>query len=109
MTKLKDLVDHSYDRALAQKILQEKQLGRLLIAYRGGMWIVDPTLLSLLSLYQDQEAIVLPDSNSIPREINPSELLAKAKQRHQEILNDWLHEYQELVKIRTAKHVTENL
>lgn len=109
MSKLKDLSDHSYDRALAQKTLKEKQMGRLLIAYQGGMWVVTPELMALLQIYQNESSIVLLDSNDIPRTINPTELLQKAKQRHQEILNDWLVEYQEVVKIRTAKHVIEKL
>lgn len=109
MSKLKDLSDHSYDRALAQKTLKEKQMGRLLLAYQGGMWVVTTELMTLLSIYEAEPAVILLDSNDIPRSVNPAELLTKAKQRHQEILNDWYNEYQEVAKVRTAKHVTENL
>ena len=105
MSTLKELADYSYDRALAQKNLKEKHQGRLLIAYSGGMWIVDTQFLALLSLYADRDEVVLTDSNNIPRKIKPAELLEKAKQRHQEILNDWYNEYQIVSQIRTAKHV----
>lgn len=102
-----DLSQKSYDRLLAQKNLEEKQLGRMLLTYANGMWTCDPTLISLLVAYQDQKEIVLLDSNKIPRKINPTEMLTLVKQRHQEILNDWFIEYNNLAKIRTMKHVLE--
>lgn len=107
MADIKELAKLSYDRVLAQKNLEEKQLARLLLAHAGGLWKVDPTLINLLSCYQEQIEIVLLDSNNIPRKIDPSELLKLAKQRHQEVLNDWLIEYSKLAKIRTVNHVLE--
>lgn len=105
---IQDLAQKSYDRALAQKTLEEKQAGRLTVAYSNGIWICDATLICLLYSYQTYEQeIVLLDSNKIPRKINPKELLKIAQQRHQEVLNDWLIEYNNLAKIRTIRHVLE--
>lgn len=104
MTDIKELAKLSYDRKLAQKNLEEKQMARLTIAYASGLWQVDPILISMLSSYSDQSEIILLDANKIPRKINPTELLTLAKQRHQEVLNDWCNEYNELAKIRTATH-----
>lgn len=102
-----DLAKKSYDRALAQKNLEEKQMGRMVLTYENGIWICDTVLITLLQSYKDQESIVILDSNKIPRKINTTELLDMVQKRHQEVMNDWLIEYSNLVKIRTAKHVLE--
>lgn len=107
MADIKELAKLSYDRALAQKNLEEKQLSRLLLAHAGGLWKVDPTLINLLVCYKDEPEIVLLDSSNIPRRINPAELLDMAKKRHQEVLNDWQIEYSKLARIRTVNHVLE--
>lgn len=104
---IQDLANKSYDRALAQKNLEEKQFGRMLLAHANGIWLCDSTLISLLLSYKDSSEIVLLDSNKIPRKIIPAELLKLVQQRHQEVLNDWLLEYNNLSKIRTIKHVLE--
>jgi hypothetical protein len=107
MADIKELAKLSYDRKLAQKNLEEKQMARLLLAYNSGLWKVDPTLIALLQSYQTQSDIILLDSNNIPRKVNPVELLKLVQQRHQEVLNDWLIEYNKLAKIRTINHVLE--
>lgn len=105
---IQDLSTKSYDRALAQKHLQETQLSRLIITFANGMWVCDPLLICTLESYKNfNSEIVLLDSNNIPRKVNPVEFLVFAKKRHQEILNDWLVEYNNLAKIRTIKHVLE--
>lgn len=105
MVDINALAKLSYDRKLAQKNLEEKQSARLLLAYAGGLWQVNPILIAMLSTYQDQTEIILLDSNNIPRKVDPKELLALAKQRHQEVLNDWHIAYNELAQIRTINHV----
>ena len=105
---IQELSKKSYDRAVAQKNLEEKQLGRLTVAYANGVWICNESLICLLQSYQDySNEIVLLDSNKIPRKVNPKEFLKIAQQRHQEVLNDWLNEYNLLAKIRTVRHVLE--
>lgn len=104
---LQDLAQKSYDRALAQKNLEEKQLGRMLLAYANGMWLCNPELICLLHSYKDQESVVLMDSYKIPRKVKPIEMLAQVQRRHQEVMNDWLIEYNDLIKIRTIRHVLE--
>ena len=104
---IQDLAKKSYDRALAQKNLEEKQLSRLVVTHANGIWICDSTLICLLHSFNDLEEIVILDSNKIPRKINRNELLKIVQQRHQEVLNDWLVEYNNLTKIRTIRHVLE--
>ena len=105
MVDIKESAKLSYDRKLALKNLEEQQQARLIVVYANGLWKVDPILITLLTSYSDQSEIALLDANNIPRKVNPTELLNLAKQRHQEVLNDWLVEYNKQAKIRSAAHV----
>ena len=104
---IQELAQKSYDRVLAQKNLEEKQLSRLIVTYANGMWVCDTNLICLLYSFSDLEEVVLLDSNKIPRKVNRNELLNIVQKRHQEVLNDWLIEYNNLAKIRTIRHVLE--
>ena len=104
---VKELSKLSYDRVLAQKQLEEKQQSRLTITHDNGIWICDANLICLLHSYKHLDYIVLLDSYKIPRKVHVLTLLKLVQERHQEVLNDWLVEYANLVKIRTMKHVLE--
>lgn len=104
---IQDLANKSYDRALAQKNLEETQMSRMPLAYASGIWLCNTDLICLLHSYKHVNEVILLDSNKIPRKINPTELLELVQKRHQEILNDWLIEYNNLAKIRTIRHVLE--
>lgn len=103
MNDIREQARLAYDRNLAQKNLRERMSARMILAYAGGLWVCDQTLLSLLNCYQEEAEIVILDSQEIPRKVNVSEFLLLVKQRHQECLNEWLIEYQNLSKVRTAK------
>lgn len=105
MDDLRTQAQLAYDRALAQKNLQERMQARMILAHEGGLWNCDQSLISLLSCYQDADEIFLLDANQIPRKIKTKELLLLIKQRHQEVLNEWAVEYSKLATIRTAKNV----
>lgn len=104
---IQDLAKQAYDRALAQKNLEETQMGRMLLAYANGMWLCDATLISLLQAYKELDEVILLDTYKIPRKVKPNEMLTLVLRRHQEVLNDWLNEYNRLAKIRTINHVLE--
>lgn len=104
---IKELAKLSYDRALAQKQLEERQQSRLILTYENGIWVCDEILICLLHSYKHLEYVVLLDSYKIPRRVHVNTLLELAQARHQEILNDWLVSYSSLSKIRTIKHVLE--
>lgn len=105
MTELREQAKLAYDRALAQKNLKESMSARMLLSHAGGLWTCDQSLIALLQCYQDETEIALLDANDIPRKINVAELLFKVKQRHQEIMNEWLTAYAALARIRTGKDV----
>jgi hypothetical protein len=102
-----ELAKKSYDRALAQKNLEEKQLSRMTLAHANGIWICNSELICLLQSYKHEKEVILLDSNKIPRKVEPSSFLELVQARHQEILNDWLNDYAALIKIRTVNHVFE--
>lgn len=102
---LKELTGIAFDRALAQKNLIEAQKSRLTFAHNGAIWYITTEFMALLNLYQNENEIIILDANSIPRKINPTELLNLAKVKHQEVMNDWIIEYSKLSRIRTAKDV----
>jgi hypothetical protein len=104
---IQELAKTSYNRTLTQKMLEEKQLSRLVVSYSNGLWVCDVELICLLSSFQNQSEIVLLDSNKIPRKVNTKEFIEIVKYRYQEVLNDWLIEYSNLTKVRTIKHVLE--
>ena len=105
MTELRQQARAAYDRTLAQKNLRERMSARMILAHAGGLWICDQSLIAILYCYQDENDVVLLDSQDIPRRIDPKELLKLIKQRHQETMNAWMVDYAELAKIRTAKDV----
>lgn len=105
--EIQDLAKTSYNRALTQKMLEEKQLSRLVVSYSNGLWVCNTELICLLYSFQNQDEIILLDSNKIPRKVNTKEFLDIVKTRYQEVLNDWLIEYNQLAKVRTIRHVLE--
>jgi hypothetical protein len=104
---IQELAKTSYNRTLTQKMLEEKQLSRLVVSYSNGLWVCNTELICLLYSFQNQDEIILLDSNKIPRKVNTKELLDISKARYQEVLNDWLIEYNQLAKVRTIRHVLE--
>ena len=74
-----------------RRLLQEKYESKMLFAYRGGMFRAGPELLTLLSLYPDQE-IVIQDLYGNPVRIDSNELQVLAAQRWQEQMTAWLLE-----------------
>lgn len=105
MSELRERAKLAYDRTLAQKNLLERMSARMVLAHAGGLWNCDTVLIATLASYADQEEIALLDSHNIPKKINVKELLGLVKQRHQEIMNEWLIEHAKLANIRTAKDV----
>lgn len=104
-TEIRDQAKLSYDRALAKKNLHEAMSARLLLGHAGGLWRCNQDLICLLESYKSEESISILDCQDVPRLINPLQLLVLVKQRHQEVMNDWLVAYNDLAKVRTAKHV----
>jgi len=94
----------SFDHAIAKKNLQQRMQSRLNVTYNDGFFTVTKEQINFLDLLGSQEVVLLDDYQT-PIMVNAYELLKIMFQRYHEIMNEWLEEYEQLKKIRTAKHV----
>ena len=101
---LRDAARVAYDRELAKQNLQTAMTSRLTASHRDGVFKVDAELFVLLNL-SDEEEMVLLDIYHIPVLVNRKQLYDQARKRYQEIMNQWLHEYQQQVNVRSAKQL----
>ena len=96
------LVSHSrarFEHAAARRLLKEKYQAKMVFGHNGGMFRATPEMITFLSLYSN-ESIVVQDLYENPIEINAKEVCELMKARHQEQMNAWLVEYQEVNKNR---------
>jgi hypothetical protein len=88
-----------FDHAAAKKTLQEKYESRMLFAHAGGMFKSTPEMISFLSLYNNEE-IVLLDLYDNPVKVNSDTLRNEMQKRWYEQMNAWLVEWSELQRQR---------
>ena len=92
-------IKQATDFQINKKILKEKIDTDLLIVYKDGLFKCDYSLISFLSIW-DQDEIYLEDSYNNPICVNRLELLALCKQHYQLVMNQWHAEYIKLQSIR---------
>jgi hypothetical protein len=79
----------------AKAYLKEKYKSKLIIADQGGLWEITPTLLTFLS-ESTSEKFVLLDLYENPVKVNRTELLAKAVNLYNEVMEEWHQEWKTL-------------
>lgn len=94
----------AYDHELAKRNIQQQMQSRLTVHHNDGVFVVDSELICFLNSWEEDQLILL-DSYSFPIMINRLELLKKAKQRYQEVMNEWKLAWDQQTKIRSAKNV----
>jgi len=94
----------AYDHELAKRNIHQQMQSRLTVHHNSGVFLVDSELISFLNSWEDDELILI-DSYHIPIQINRSKLLSQAKQRYQEVMNQWQLAWEQQSKIRSAKNV----
>jgi len=99
MTDIISKIRTRFDHAAAKKTLKEKYESRMLFAHAGGMFKSTPELISFLSLYTNQD-IVLLDVYDTPVKVNAADLKDEMQKRWYEQMNAWLVEWSELQKQR---------
>ena len=77
---------------------------RLNVTYNEGFFTVTKEQINFLDLLGSQEVVLL-DNYDTPIKVNAFELLRLMFERYHEIMNEWMEEYEQLKKIRTAKNV----
>ena len=93
-----------FNHIVAKRNLKQRIQSRLNITYNNSYFEVTPELITFLSCWEDDE-LVLEDSYETPVLVNRKELLKLAKQRYQELMNEWQEEWEKLKKVRSAKNV----
>jgi len=92
-------IKYRFDHDSAKQILKQKYEAKMLFAKDGGMWKAGPDLIILLSTMSN-ESLVIVDTYGNPCRVNRSELLIETKQRWQEQMNAWEHEFAEMQRER---------
>ena len=101
---LKSLAESRFDHALHRKVLRERIHGQLIVTHNGGQFKATKTLLSFLTIWDD-EVIIVEDIHKNPIQINRPQLLAELKQAYQYAMNAWHQEFEESKKIRKGRDV----
>lgn len=88
-----------FDHAAARRVLKENYEAKMLFAYAGGMFKSTPEMITFLSLYSNEE-IVLLDLYDTPVKVNADHLKDEMQKRWYEQMNAWLIEHEELSQQR---------
>ena len=97
-----DLISHSrarFDHHQARQVLKEKYQAKLNFAHKGGMFSATPEMIVFLNMHGDQD-IVVQDLYGNPIRVVARELCDIMQARHQEQMNAWLTDYEQLNKNR---------
>lgn len=88
-----------FDHAAAKRVLKEKYEAKMLFAHAGGMFKSTPEMITFLSLYNNEE-IVLLDLYDTPTKVKANDLRDEMQKRWYEQMNAWLVEFEEQSKQR---------
>ena len=88
-----------FDHAAANRVLKEKYEARMIFAHAGGMFKSTPETITFLSLYNNED-IVLLDLYDNPVKVNATDLKDQMQKRWYEQMNAWLAEWSGLRKQR---------
>jgi hypothetical protein len=88
-----------FDHAAANRVLKEKYEARMIFAHAGGMFKSTPETITFLSLYNNED-IVLLDLYDNPVKVNAADLKDQMQKRWHEQMNAWLAEWSDLQKQR---------
>lgn len=83
----------------AKSYLKDKYDSKLSVATQGGLWKATPTLIAVLSAYDD-ESIVLIDEYNNPISVNRPVLLKTIKETYKTVMEAWATEWAILEKKR---------
>lgn len=100
--QINQLVEHikvATDYQKNKQALKEKILTDLHLSYAGGLFLIDVSLLSFLATWPDDE-LYIEDIYGNPIRVIKQELLDKARQHYQTVMNAWHIEHEKLKLIR---------
>lgn len=79
----------------SRRYLLEKYTAQLSFPDQGGLWTANTTLITFLRT-QSQETVILLDNYNKPVKVQVSDLLEKAQQVYDSVMEAWLEEFEEL-------------
>lgn len=79
----------------SKEYLKEKYQAKLIFADQGGLWKITPEFLSFLSESINKRFVML-DMYENPIKIDSTQLLSKATEIYNEVMEAWYAEYEEL-------------
>ena len=101
MSTFEETVEKSFDIQQTKKNIKEQNQQSLTIAVNGGLFKITPELIVFANMFTEQKEIVLEDSYGNPVKINDvHDFVYKCKMKYQEVMNNWLEEYDRAKSIR---------
>jgi hypothetical protein len=102
--ELKLLADAEFDRALHRQNIKETAHSQMTVAFAGGLFVANPSLIAYLST-ETEETVYVEDIYGIPVEADRIKFLNAIKSVYQKTMKIWHKEYQSSNRIRKAQHV----
>ena len=102
--KLRTIADTSFKHSLFRKNLRERIEAQLVVTHNNGLFKASPTLIAFLHCL-DTPIVYLEDEYANPIRCEREELLARLKEAHQIVLNQWHIDFEESKKIRKSSDV----
>jgi len=101
-----ETIQEKFNHNVTKKNLKEKTQQILTLSINGGTFKLTSELFAMLYLFQDQKEIVLEDSFGNPILIKDiSEFTYKCKIKYNEVMNEWLTEYDRIKRVRKPEQV----
>lgn len=92
-------VKQATDYQKNKRILKEKIITDLHLAYNNGLFRISPDLLAFVATWPEA-TLYIEDSYENPIEVHRDEFLTQARQHYQAAMNTWHQQHEELKRIR---------
>lgn len=94
-----DQINRSTDFQINKKVLKEKSLTELHVAYNNGLFLITPALIAFVAVWPD-EHLYLEDVYENPIQINRTEFFELIKQHYYATMNQWCIQFNELKSVK---------
>ena len=99
INELVDQIKQATDYQINKRILREKIITDLHLAYNNGLFLIKPELIAFLATWPSEE-LFLEDTYQNPIKINRQEFLTLCQQHYQMAMNVWHIDHEELKRAR---------
>jgi len=99
INELVDQIKQATDYQINKRILREKIITDLHLAYNNGLFLIKPELIAFLATWPSDE-LYLEDTYENPIKINRQEFLTLCQRHYQMAMNAWHIDHEELKRAR---------